>query len=93
MANLSINVKGALAFFLVVSALIATYYDSHQVCCIATVVWCIFIGYLAAAAVLFSTLLVTVHPVKYHTASSLCVNEHFLIPLLSLPYNSRIALL
>ena len=42
MANLSIKevIKGAFALFLVVAALIATYYDSQLVCLIVTVVCC-----------------------------------------------------
>jgi hypothetical protein len=69
MANLvlSIQVKGALALFLVVAALIATYYDSsqqQQVCLVVTVVCvcCVvkccasILGYLAVDAELFSTL-------------------------------------
>jgi hypothetical protein len=62
MANLSIQVKGALALFLVLAALIATYYDSQQVCFVVTVVFSS-ASCLATATVLFLTL--PVYPVKF----------------------------
>jgi hypothetical protein len=77
MANLSIKIKGALALFLVVAAVIATHYDSRKVCFVVTAV--VSSGCLAAATVLFSALLVF-----------LIKHQHFLNHLLPLPYNSRI---